>query len=124
MEQLLLHLWGDYLLQTDWMAVGKRKRPYPAAVHALVYSLPFLLLTHSWRALTVICLTHFLIDWLGLARYLVFAKNWLTNTHLQWQKCATTGYPASRPIWLSTILLIVADNTLHLTINYFALRWL
>jgi len=43
MEQLILHLTGDYLLQSDWMALNKIKSNRAAATHALVYSLPFLL---------------------------------------------------------------------------------
>jgi hypothetical protein len=39
-------------------------------------------------------------------------------------RACPTGYPPTTPIWLSTWLLIVADNTLHLAINYAALRWL
>lgn len=31
MPQLLLHMWGDYLTQSDWMANEKTKRFIPAA---------------------------------------------------------------------------------------------
>lgn len=124
MEQLLLHLWGDYLTQTDWMANAKRKQLWPALVHALVYGLPFMLLTQHVAALLTITLTHLVIDWLGLARYVVFAKNWLTDQSLTWADCQATGYPSARPAWLSVWLTIIADNTLHLTVNYIALRWL
>lgn len=121
MEQLLLHLWGDFLLQSDWQALNKTKRSFPAVVHALVYSLPFLLLTQSWAALAVICGTHFLIDRFRLARYVVFGKNFLGWPWPKWSDCSKTGYPSDRPDWLTVWLLIAADNTLHLTINYFTL---
>lgn len=124
MEQLLLHLVGDYLTQTHWMASRKRHFIGAAWIHAVVYSLPFLLLTASWSAIAVILFSHFLIDWLGLARYVVFAKNWLTSPHLTWINCEDTGYPYETPVWLSFWLLIIADNTLHLLCNYAALRWL
>lgn len=124
MEQLLLHLWGDYITQTDWMANTKRKDPWAAGIHALIYGLPFVLLTRHVGALLVITLSHYLIDYLGLARYLVFAKNWVTNRSLTWAECQATGYPSSTPMWLSVWLTIIADNTLHLTINWAALRWL
>jgi hypothetical protein len=124
MEQLLIHLWGDYILQTDWMASQKRKNPSAAILHAFVYTLPFLLLTHSIPALAMIMLTHFFIDWLGLARYVVFAKNWVTDPSSRWADCSATGYHKDRPVWLATWLLIITDNALHLTINYASLRWL
>jgi hypothetical protein len=124
MEQLLLHLIGDYLTQTDWMANEKTKRNAAALVHATVYTIPFLLLSPSFAALMVIGVTHYFIDRYRLARFVVFAKNWATNPGLRWAACRATGYPETMPAWLSVWLLIVADNTLHLCINYAALRWL
>lgn len=124
MEQLLLHLIGDYVTQTQWMASRKRANPLVALIHAVVYSVPFLLLTHSFWALFAIVYTHFLIDYYALARYVVFAKNWLTDHSLRWSDCQATGYPAAVPVWMATWLTIIADNTLHLGVNYAALRWL
>lgn len=124
MEQLLLHLIGDYITQTNWMAMQKIRSNVVAALHAFVYSLPFLLITQSGWALFVICWTHYLIDRYRLARYVVFAKNWVTEPGLKWEDCSGTGYPSSAPPWLAFWLLIIADNTLHLCINYAAIRWL
>lgn len=124
MEQLLLHLVGDYITQTDWMATEKTKRNTAAGVHALVYGLPFFLLTSSWLAVSIIISTHYLIDRYRLARFVVFAKNWATNRSLCWADCSATGYPGATPPWLAVWLLIIADNTIHLCINYGALRWL
>lgn len=153
MEQLILHLIGDYLTQSDWMAQNKTKDDRAAITHALLYSLPFLLLTgvsqHGTAAWVTIFITHFFIDRYRLARYVVWAKNWL-GPKIPWYRepggvtdvdngiverfcmqptppfadCAATGYPPNRPAWLAVWLLIVADNTLHLAINYMALRWL
>lgn len=124
MEQILLHLIGDYVTQTDWMATEKTKQDKAAIAHELVYTTPFLLLSPSFLAFLMIGLSHYLIDRYRLARYVVFAKNWITNRELKWVDCSATGYPASVPAWLSVWLLIIADNTMHLTINYAALRWL
>jgi hypothetical protein len=123
MEQTLLHLWGDYITQTDWMAQEKTKRNLAAFVHALVYSLPFFLIT-SLQAVLIIGITHYFIDRYRLARYVVFAKNWITNRNLAWADCNATGYHKDTPAWLAFWLLIIADNTLHLTINYFAISTL
>lgn len=124
LEQLLLHLVGDYLTQTDWMAREKTRQNLAAAVHAGVYGLPFLLLSPSGWTVFVIVWTHFLIDRYRLARYVVFAKNWITSPGLRWADCSATGYYKDTPPWLAFWLLIIADNTLHLCINYGALRWL
>lgn len=209
MTQFIAHLFGDYILQSDWMAQNKTKRSWPALVHAFIYSLCFVPLCwqavqhiperridvqptrvvihtadftskavnidgsykepaqdipdrfHIWVWLVILS-THFLIDRFRLARYVVWAKNWLGP----WSRMETvgeavermkasgemprpvilpgqkidivlqrirfiaplsdcqTGYPPSTPIWLSTWLLIIADNTIHLAINYAALKYL
>src|SRR6185369_420407 len=181
MPQLLAHLIGDFLIQSDWMAQNKTKRSWPCLVHALLYSLCFVpLLWHphypfnagrmhgfDLMAWWVIFYSHFLIDRFRLARYVVWAKNWLgpktfelvkmplTNSLMSkslhgdgvyissdmqscWVKVNTghpthrtppleicpTGYPPDAPVWLSTWLLIIADNTCHLFLNYLALRYL
>lgn len=76
--QLLAHAVGDYLLQSDWMAREKTSRLPVALVHALTYSLPFLALRPSLAAWAVIVVTHALIDRYRLARYVVWAKEWLS----------------------------------------------
>lgn len=182
MNQLIAHLFGDYILQSEWMAVNKAKRSWPALVHVVLYSLCFVplcwvaaqhiperqvevqptrVIIHAadftskavnidghykepaqdipakfhWLALLVILSTHFLIDRFRLARYVVWAKNWLGpwapnywEQRMSWKACERTGYvPEDRggpPNWMQVWLLIIADNTLHLAINYAALRWL
>jgi len=124
MEQIILHLVGDYITQTDWMANEKTKRTWAAFVHATIYSAPFLLLTQSPLALFVIWFSHLLIDRFRLARYVIFAKNWITDHSLTWEDCQATGYPSATPPWLSVWLMIIADNTMHLAINYASIAWL
>lgn len=132
MGQLLAHLWGDYILQSHWMASNKTKRWWPCLCHCACYTLPFLLLTQSWQALAVIFSTHYFIDRYRLAAYLVWFKNILLGVprtmqpvdEYSWEDCKATGYPKEVPAWLSVWLLIAADNTLHLTINYLALTYL
>lgn len=144
MEQLLLHLLGDYVTQSDWMAQNKTSKYLPAVVHATVYTLPFILLTRSPAALFVMWLTHFLIDRFRLARYVCFVKNLIfapisehSERHVNsvgdvhyipkkyfWSECKATGYHPDTPIWLATGLMIIADNFMHLTINYLCLRYL
>ena len=120
MNQLLLHLIGDYVTQSDWMAQRKTTNTWAAFVHATIYSLPFLLIG-TWRAVLVIWSTHLLIDRFRLARFVVFAKNFMGWPWPEWKNCQATGYPSERPAWMAVWLLIAADNTIHLTINYAAL---
>ncbi len=125
MEQLLLHLFGDYITQTDWMAKNKTNDLLPAIIHSGVYSLPFFIfLDISFMAWFVIYTTHIVIDRYRLARYVVFAKNWITQPSLKWADCNATGYHKDAPPWLAFWLLIIADNTIHLSINYFAIKYL
>lgn len=124
MLQLILHLVGDYVTQSNWMATRKTTSSLAAGLHALVYSLPFLLIG-SVTAWVTIASTHFFIDRFRLARYVVYAKNLLgPGPRPTWDECRGTGYPASVPVWMAVWLMTVADNTLHLTINYLALRFL
>lgn len=122
-DQLLAHLVGDYIIQSDWMANEKGKRSLAAVIHAVTYTLPFLFLTQNPAALSIIAGTHFIIDRWRLARYVVWAKNLPYPGSLPWVQCSNTGYPNERPAWLAVWLLIIADNTLHLICNAAALRW-
>lgn len=123
MEQLLLHLLGDYITQTDWMAKRKSTSSFVALIHATTYAIPFLLIGSMW-ATTVILAIHFVVDRFGIARYVCFIKNWTTEPSLKWSEVKSTGYPKETPIWLSTWLVIIVDNTLHLASNYLILTLL
>tara|TARA_R100001198_G_scaffold88437_1_gene64127 strand:+ start:222 stop:602 length:381 start_codon:yes stop_codon:yes gene_type:complete len=126
MAQLLLHLIGDYLLQSGWMAANKAKSHFAAFVHALVYSLPFLLIRPSLNAWLVIFITHFFIDRYSLAKRVAIIKNYLAPRK-HWPKngdLSDFGYHKCTPEFLAMWLLIITDNTLHLLINFVALKYL
>ena len=126
MDQVLVHIFGDYFLQSDYMATNKKDKVFPALAHAVTYVLPFLLLTKSLVALLVISGTHFAIDHWGLARYLAWLKNFLgpKSSRRPWKECELTGFSPDRPIWLTVWLTIIMDNTLHLLINALSIRYL
>lgn len=124
MEQLLAHLVGDYILQTDRQANLKRKSLVQAFIHATTYTLPFLFLTQSPWAILMIWLSHGLIDHFGIASYIVRLKNSLGAWDARNTYVTATGYPDTAPDFLKIWLLIVADNTIHLLINYSSIRWL
>ena len=100
-----------------------------------------------WWGLLVIGGTHLVIDHWRLARYLCWAKNFLAPRWLlegrwverrkdgymqsifesvrirnhSWGDCKVTGSPSGRAAWLTTWLMIIVDNTLHVGINGLAL---
>lgn len=150
-EQILAHLVGDYVLQTDHMADRKTKSFAVAYWHGFVYSIPFWFFvpltvgtaTGFWLpnggghfnlgalpipnlALFLIITTHAIIDRYRLARYVVWAKNQLAPAAYRYpfSKAAWHGYQDGKPEWLAGWLLIIADNTIHLLCNYLALRYL
>jgi len=147
MLQLIIHGFGDYIIgQSDWMAMNKSKKTMPCLVHVLIYTSLFLFLTFSWKALLVIGGTHFIIDRFPIiVRRLIWLKNHI-NPKFQYPSfgnCDTTGYFDDSPInskkgevyfdnvlqqrrlfCITIWLYIITDNLLHLTINYFALKYL
>ena len=126
-EALIAHLVGDYLLQSHWMATCKLTRWWPAIVHGLCYTLPFLLITQSPAALLVIGGTHIVLDRYRAARYVIWLKNLLApaGQRLAWREVdQATGFSRGTPAGLALALLIVIDNTMHVLINAGALTWL
>lgn len=139
MTQLILHLIGDYVTQSDWMAQNKTKRFFPAFAHALVYSTPFLFIA-SWQAWAIIFSTHYFIDRYRLARYVAWLKNFLAPIKIDdfgvlpfkwadqkwvrpWAECSGTGYHKDTPPFLAVWLMIACDNTMHLAINASAIHF-
>lgn len=138
MGQLLIHLFADYWLQNDWMALNKKEKWLPAIVHALVYTLPFLLITRSWVALSVIFLTHAIIDHTRIVELLNRIKNWkfdedecclfipsnyIGKSFTQYNFKLRDGYN-NRPFAIRVWLIIIQDNILHLIINYLSIKYL
>lgn len=115
MELLLAHLAGDYLLQPNQIAQAKLKHWWAAIVHGLLYTIPFIFITQSLPALAVIALTHMLIDRYRLAKYVAWLKNW---------QFSGDGYPKETPDYIRVWLMIITDNTMHLIINFFAIKYL
>ena len=119
-EQLILHAVGDYLLQNDWMAQNKTKPGLKGRIaceiHCLLYALPFFLIGSFWAVLCINAL-HFAIDRHRLA------VGWIKFVNWNW-KSTNFGYEETKPIWMSTWLLIIVDNTWHIVCNYLALKYL
>lgn len=120
MEQLLIHLIGDYLTQNDWMATNKKKRNWTGElacqVHCILYSLLFFPLG-SWQAVLVIYLTHYAIDRTNIVGWFLAVRNGVWHTH-------NFGFHEEKPFAVAIWLYIITDNVLHLICNYLALKHL
>lgn len=119
MTQLLAHLVGDFLLQSQAMADRKVTDLRWACIHAVFYTLPFLFLTTDLWRLAVIGGTHAVID-----RYRLAAKStgWWGSWNRErglWARWNVSTEPV--PPFLVVWGTIVTDNTMHMLINYAAL---
>lgn len=137
-EQLLLHLVGDYLFQSHWMAENKAKPGWvgltACLAHVLCYGLAFYLYPGiTGHELFLVIATHFLIDRYRLAYYVILLKNLLLQppsdigdnrfgVHDFDDLDRTTGFPETTPPFLKVWLFIIVDNTLHLLTNYWILK--
>lgn len=110
-DQILCHLIGDYILQSQWMANNKTKNNIAAAIHSVFYTIPFVFITYEPIALVLIAILHYPIDRYRLARFVVWFKNGCQG------EVTDTGYPRDMPPFMSIWLYIIADNILHLIIN-------
>ena len=67
---IALHMLGDYLLQTDWMAANKLRSAGVRTVHVLVYSVGFVPLGlfyassagRAWGFVGLVFVTHWVTD--------------------------------------------------------------
>ncbi|NLI93261.1 MAG: DUF3307 domain-containing protein [Peptococcaceae bacterium] len=105
---LLAHLVGDYLFQTNWMAVNKVRQWLPLITHSMVYTLTVWVISFlgfhglPWRACILIFICHIFLD----RRNFVFF----------WSK-HVMGLKNGEPSWLHTI----ADQTFHIIVLALAL---
>jgi hypothetical protein len=115
MEQLLLHLFGDFILQNDSVALRKKERSWTGLLyciyHCITYSIPFLLIT-NWKACILIGIGHFLIDRWNIVGYFIKTKNFVKTLE-------NFGHKPERPFAITAWLYIIQDNTIHLIWNFF-----
>lgn len=105
MHWIYAHLIGDYLLQNDWMAFGKKQKSWICLVHVVIYMIPFLFCSFAWWQLATVAAQHFAQDRTGFVMWLMKTKG---------SEKFATG-PCSP--WS----IIVTDNILHiLTIGFIA----
>lgn len=129
---LIAHFIGDYLLQSHWMAVNKVERWWPALVHGVFYTIPFVFVLgfqYDWTLgamllpLWIIAVTHAVIDHYRLAKHIGWLKNQIgpRGSRPSWEEARENGgYNKYTPAWLANFLLFVTDNTMHVIINFAA----
>lgn len=122
--ELLAHVAGDYVVQSDWMANEKGRSKAVALLHGATYAACFLPVTRDGRALAAIGLTHAALDHWRLARPLVWLSNQAAPERYRYplSEAGWTGYRESTPDWLAGWLLFIQDNAMHVAINRWALR--
>lgn len=96
------HLVGDFLLQNDWMAQGKKRSSLICGVHCLVYTATIAVFGGwlTWWVLGIVFASHFAQDRTGIVRW--------------WMHKAGQRAFAEPP--MAPWSLIVVDNTLHLLV--------
>lgn len=103
------HLVGDYLLQNDWLAAGKKRSHAICALHAGIWTTSTALLGGLLSPLLVswLFVTHFAIDRWGFVRW------WMAFVR--------------QPVFLQPPMapwsIIVVDNVWHLVTIFIAVRW-
>jgi hypothetical protein len=121
----LAHLWGDYIFQNHWMAVRKKTKLLAAFLHALFYSMPFIVFVYLGHitplGLLIIGGTHMLIDYFGIQKVLTFLGIGVVNGFVPrlFSKLDLPTDPELNPPppFLSVWLAIIVDNIFHITIN-------
>lgn len=121
MSALLAHLIGDFCLQSQSMADRKTTSLPWACLHAALYTMPFVLLTHDLWRLGVIFGTHAVIDRYRLAARWVAFYGTGTRAAGLWSRFNVSTEPV--PAFLAVWLTIIVDQTFHLCINQWVLAW-
>ena len=114
MEQLLLHMFGDYIIQNDNVGVRKKEKSLTGLMycifHVITYSLLFFLIT-NWLGVLIIAIGHFIIDRWNFVGHFIMTKNFTDTTE-------NFGYKKERPFAITIWLYIIQDNTIHLVWNF------
>lgn len=116
---LMGHLWGDYLLQSKYMALNKTKDIKVCLLHCAIYSLAVSLAIWKFSPLLflAIFLTHFPIDYWSLGDKwlkLIKGRELMKEYELE-------GEYRELRLPFAALVYAVVDNTLHLTLLWFVM---
>ena len=103
MNPFVAHLFGDFILQNEWMAVNKKKSSFVCLVHVIVYLLPFLLCQLKWWQIALIGIQHFAQDrtefvfwWMGA---------WKRVHKDYWKELPLYVDQAFHVVWIEIVIL-------------------
>jgi len=119
MDYFIGHLLGDFVLQTDWQAMNKKKHTlrgwWACSVHCALYTLAVCACTGWWskRLAVLVFLSHFPIDkTLIVARYMRFVGSFR-------RVIMDPTVDMNHKTWA----YLLVDNTVHLTLLWLIARY-
>lgn len=128
-EMLLGHLIGDYLFQTDKMALNKSKNSLygwlMCFIHTMIYSSTICIMMNKpdTKWFFLVFMSHFPIDKFSLANYWMKMMGKITPMDYYKQFKYDVVNPMDHlTASFSSIVYCVVDNTLHLVLMYFGWR--
>jgi len=92
MHWIYAHFIGDYLIQTDFMALNKKKSAWICLLHVVTYMLPFVFCGMMWWQLLLIAAQHYVIDHTDVVLWLMHAKGsgkFATGPCFPWSQIVT-----------------------------------
>jgi len=98
MHWIYAHIIGDFLLQTDWMAKGKKESWWIAGIHTFFYMIPFILVHPSIQQAILIAAQHMIQDHSNFVKWLMVKKG--------------SSIFAESP--MAPWSIIITDNILHI----------
>lgn len=133
---MLGHFVGDYLLQNQWMAIGKSHKGFhghlTCTVHVILYTLSIAIFTSLWSPLflATVFIPHWLIDRFSLAWYWIDFKNPVSHLKI-WDEGPVCAKPAPTElqmnVWkvaFAAPVYIMNDNTFHWVCLWLTLKFL
>ncbi len=129
-DMLLGHMVGDYLLQNNWMALGKSKHSglgwFTCFVHCALYTLAVCTIMWVWHPLwaLIVFLSHFVIDKFGIPEmYLKLIRGRSLEVFLNDEENVVwTPYIGLRSGFYIFVYVVV-DNTMHLLLMFYGWKW-
>ena len=129
---VLGHLMGDYLFQTNWMALNKKSNIFAAILHCIIYTalvsasiypeLKFFKFNNQIIIIGLIFMSHFILDATTLIdRWLNYIGS---RSFKRTEDLAVIKMPEQQMYIRAYTALVqtVADNTVHLFLMYLILR--
>ncbi|AZO95270.1 DUF3307 domain-containing protein [Halocella sp. SP3-1] len=108
MNIILGHMIGDYLFQSDWMAINKKKSGLagliPCIVHCLIWTISVFLFIGEYRLIffCMLFLSHFILDRTNFVKWYLKRFKIMPNPTF-WK-------------------IVIVDNTLHLLMIFLVLK--